>query len=356
MTGQPAAGLAGWMGAPGQLAGSSAESLFNSRTLSDVPGNAITGMPSFSQGTVHPDQTRGIGVDPKGEMTAQLQNGNSVPMDQVDTKGRGPRLAPDGRQPLPDGEGVLNGLPQYQAAQELAQNDPEQAKGFFSQIWDTAKGWVTGEGKNEVNSLMQNGTLTPEGQQKSRVALTAEGYDWNQAGEIISKMDGWDQLGLWGGLGLAGIGLVHAMSGGGGLASLIMTLLGLGTVGFTAGKAGLLDQGAQDLTQGLTDGAAQVTGQAPKGMNIPGLTQALPGVIDHIPDAALTTMLRQVPSMSPDIASQLDRAAGSGSWGNSVLGWLGDVSGMRQQQMKDKLGLNPQQQDRVLKLWSQLRD
>ena len=268
-------------------------------------------------------------------------------------RGEQPPAQPDG-----EGQSVVAQLPMYQKIQNWVQQAPEQAKQFGQQaMQQLSSAFQTDPGKAEASAVQQTGGLTPDGQKTALTALSSEGYDMKQAASIFQNMNGWEQLGLWGGIGLSALGLLHAMSGGSGISSLMMSLLGLGVAGFTAGKAGLLDQGAKDLTGGLSDATGAMTGQNPQQEVPAGIKQLLPNLLqENVPDAALSPLLQQVPSMYPDAAKQLDQAAGTGSWGNSVMGWLGDMTGQRQKMMQDKLGLNPQQQDRLLKLWASQRN
>lgn len=235
--------------------------------------------------------------------------------------------------------------------ENFAKQAPEQAKDFFNQSVSHLKGLLDDpEAQAEIKAAEQSGQLGPAGEQGSLTALTNEGMNWDRAKEIHAKMDTWDKIGLWGGIGIAGLGLIHAMTGGGGIASVLMALLGLGTTGFMAGKSGLLDQGSQDFTQGITD--AVTGGESPQ---LPEMVKAQMPRLLSMPDNILIQSLQQLEHLSPDAAKQLDQAAGVGSWGNSALGWLGDMTGMRQSKMQQSLGLDPQQQDRLLKLWTQMR-
>ncbi len=264
-------------------------------------------------------------------------------------------------------QSAITQSPMYSQIEGLVQQDPEQAGKLAEQAKQQLSGALeTPEGKAEAESAAKNGTLSPQGQQKAVTALTGEGYDWDHATKTVQNMNGWEQLGLWGGLGMGALGLLHAISGGGGVGSIIMALLGLGAAGFTAGKAGLLDQGSQDLTQGLSD-----TFMGGAGPEIsPTLKSTLPtllgdatgvlgqtagGMLNSGRDALANTALQQLATSNPDMAKQLDRAAGTGSWGNAAMAQVGDMSGMRQRMMQDKLGLNPQQQDKLLQLWTKMR-
>lgn len=361
-----------FMGTGGEALGSGVNTVFDSKSLADYPSNFVQGMPSFQEGMVHPDQVMSTGISPdaqpgadgrfdQSQIIAKMRNGNRVPLSETTGPGgRGPAMLPDGRTPLPSG---IEGTPGYADIANLATQDPEQAQQLAGQAAGQLKGALGSKaGQTEVGSVMKSGTLSPQGMQQAAVALTSQGYDTDKAMGIIKGMNGWEQLGLWGGLGLAGVGLLHAMSGGGGMASIIMALLGLGTAGFTAGKTGLLDQGSQDLTQGLTNA---VTGQKTTPTMdavLKGVKPALPGAIDLAekhPDTA-KFLLQQLASASPDIARQLDQAAGVGSWGNSAMSMLGNLAlpgrqSYRQQQMQQLLGLDNARQDKLLDIWRRAR-
>lgn len=345
-----------FMGTGGEGLGSAVNTAFDAKNLGDIPSDFVTGMPSFQQGMTHPDQVISTGLDPEsGEMIAKMRNGNRVPLSETSGPGgRGPAMLPDGRTPLPPSG--IEAAPGYADIANLATQDPEQAQQLAGQAAGQLKGALGSKaGQTEVGNVMKRGTLSPQGMQQATVALTSQGYDTEKAMGIIKGMNGWEQLGLWGGLGLAGVGLLHAMSGGGGMASIIMALLGLGTAGFTAGKTGLLDQGSQHLTQGLTDA---VMGQKPNpGMDamLKTVKPMLPSMIENANPEMMAPVLRQLAAMSPDVANQLDQAAGVGSWGNSILGTLGGWTGMRQQKMQQMLGLNPAQQEKLLDLWRRAR-
>ncbi len=148
-----------------------------------------------------------------------------------------------------------------------------------------------------------------------------------------------------------------------------MALLGLGTAGFTAGKAGLLDQGSQDLTRGLSDAVMGGDVAVPDyikntlptmldaaAYDAPSALGAIGTAYNDTRDAGLQELLKQVATSSPQIAQQLDRAAGTGSWGNAALSQFGDITGMRQNMMQNKLNLNPTQQDKLLSLWTKMRE
>jgi hypothetical protein len=342
-----------WTGLPGEMLGTGGNVAINSPSVAAIPRDTLRNTPTFQSGTIHPDAINMGGWDPKtGEPNAQLGSGRVVPLTDIDpTTGRAPRTAPDGRPALPEVPSVLTGVPAFSEMKDFVAQAPEQAKGFLDQAVGQIKDFFNNpDTQSEIAGAMKTGQLGPAGERGALTALTQEGFDWDTATQLYGKMSLPEKIGLWGGVGIAGIGLINAMAGGNGLASILMTLLGLGTTGFSAGMGGLLDQGSKDFTQGVSNA---VTG--PETQQLPDMVKShLPKVL-QLPDAALLPMLQQLPSMSPDVAKQLDQAAGVGSWGNSALGWFGDVTGMRQNKMQQALGLNPEQQDRLLRLWTQMR-
>lgn len=352
MFGNTGMAIPAYLGTPGELPGAIAETVTKSKSLGEMPGNLATNMPSIREGMTHPDEVIWGGWDPKtGEETIHTHDGRTLPATQMGENGRAPRMSPDGRPALPEAPSVLTGVPAFSEMKDFVAQAPEQAKGFFDQAVGQIKDFFSSpDAQSEIAGAMKTGQLGPAGERGALTALTQEGFDWDTATQLYGKMSLPEKIGLWGGVGIAGLGLINAMAGGNGLASILMTLLGLGTAGFSAGMGGLLDQGSKDFTQGVSNA---VTG--PETQQLPDMVKShLPKVL-QLPDAALLPMLQQLPSMSPDVAKQLDQAAGVGSWGNSALGWFGDVTGMRQNKMQQALGLNPEQQDRLLRLWTQMR-
>lgn len=246
----------------------------------------------------------------------------------------------------------------------FAEKAPVQARQLYDQTVQQLDSFVKSPKiQSEIAGAMKSGDLGPAGQKGALTALTSEGFDWDTATQMYGKMSMPEKIGLWSGVGLAGIGLINAMAGGNGLASILMTLLGLGTAGFSAGMGGLLDRGSQDFTTGLSD----AVGGGPQSEIPAWLKSTLPTVLTDAPalgglgqylnggrDSVVTAALQEV-AKNPALARRMDQAAGVGSWGNSALSWLGDMSGLRQQQMQQMLGINPQQQDKLLQLWTQMR-
>lgn len=74
-----------------------------------------------------------------------------------------------------------------------------------------------------------------------------------QAYDSFTKMDGGTQALLGLGLGLGVIGLMNSASGGNGLGSILMMLLGFGTAAFTGAQGGLFGQGAQGMAGSLSE-------------------------------------------------------------------------------------------------------
>lgn len=352
MFGRTGMAIPALMGTPGELPGAIAETVSSSKSLGDMPGDLVRNTPSFSQGMTHPDEVIWGGWDPKtGEEVVHTHDGRTLPATQVGENGRAPRMSPDGRAALPEAPSVLTGLPVFSEMKDFVAQAPEQAKGFFDKAVGQLRDFFgSPETQSEIAGAMKSGDLGPAGQKGALTALTSEGFDWDTATQLYGKMSLPEKIGLWGGVGLAGIGLINAMAGGNGLASILMALLGLGTAGFSAGMGGLLDRGAQDLTQGVSNAVA-----GPQSPELPGGVKAMLPQLLKMPDYALIPMLQQLETLSPETAKQMDQAAGTGSWGNSVMSWFGDMTGLRQNKMQQSLGLNPEQQDRLLQLWTQMR-
>lgn len=246
-------------------------------------------------------------------------------------------------------------MPEFKDALGFLKQDPDQAQQLAGQAATHLNDAIqTPEGMNEAKHVAATGGLSPEGQQRAMTALTADGrYDMDTASKRLQQMSGWEQLGLWGGLGMTALGLLHALSGGGGLESIILGILGLGTAGFAAGHAGLLDQGAQDLTRGVTDAVAGEP-QKPQDWMQQTLKKNLPSIMKNTPDMLLQPALQTLIT-DPKTRQQLDQAAGIGSWGNAALSWGGDMLGARQSQMENQLGIKTPEQDRLLNLWRKIR-
>lgn len=319
-------------------------------------------MPSYAQGTQPPEQQS----TPPGETPQPGQLGQPDPTVAAGVQNTKPVS------PVTEPTMMEN-------MQNFLQKAPEQAMQYGKQAMGQLKGILgSSEGQAEADSVLKNGQLSSTGQQQAQTALTKDGYNWQQAGDTLSKMSPWEQLGLYGGLGVSALGLLHVLSGGGGLGSLMMSLLGLGAAGFTAAKTGLLDQGSKDWATGMQNSASgavnsmmgkpnqaqpgkpPVPGQAgqPQAFNMQAMKSVLPTLIDHASPESMMPLMAEA-AKNPEIAQQLDGAAGTGSgftglW-NAGKSFIGDNMGWRQQLMQQKLGLNPAQQDKLLKHWTNYR-
>jgi len=299
-----------------------------------------------------------------------------------------------GQQPAPQPASLLTQTPEYKEVSTLVQNDPETA----TQLGQQAVGQIkqsldTPEGAAELGALKNTGKLSPDGQQKAMTALTENGYDWDHAQNTIMNMDGWEQLGLWGGLSLTALGLLHALGGEGGVGSLLIGMLGLGAAGFTAAKTGLLDQGSQDMANsmqtavmGEPSAAPPATPAAPPAAasaGAPGMIDQLktkavdtwnnakpklqagafeaikpqiPSMIDKMPDQPDPTTAKMLLSLvPPDAAAELDMAIGHGGAGNAIASFLGDFGNTTQKRMTERLGTTPEQNDKLLRQWAYAR-
>lgn len=287
-----------------------------------------------------------------------------------------PQAAP-GAQPPEKPPSIIEQDPGFEAVAGLVKQDPVQATALGEKAIKQVSGAVTtAAGATELDALKKSGTLTPQGQQQATDALVSEGrYDWGQAAETVKNMDGWEQLGLWGGIGMAGLGLLHVLGGEGGVGSLLMSALGLGAAGFTAGQAGLFGQQGKDITAGLTDavgsmfdpqspeaapaGAAppevSATGAAPPvtaqpgtavdivslmknpAVEIPKAVAAMP----ERPNPTTANMLRQLADADPAKAKQMDDAA-----------WWGPIGERR---VASELKIPPHDAAKLMRHWKDFR-
>lgn len=147
--------------------------------------------------------------------------------------------------------------------QNLVQTNPEQAQQLAGQVTDQA-----------TNALQQNpqlastvaGAVQGDAQAadalKAQVAqdMASQGMDQNTIMSKLQSMSMPEMIGLALGLGSAAMGLINIMSGEGGIGSWLMTILGLGGAGMLAGNAGLLGEGAQNFTQGMSNQAGNLLG------------------------------------------------------------------------------------------------
>lgn len=295
------------------------------------------------------------------KMQGQQPNTPSQPSAQQPAQQPAPQSPanqPPASPPEAGDAGVLSALPTWEGVTQLIQEVPEQATKWFSQATEQARQLIDPQA---AQTAITTGQVPPEAAQRGIAALTENGFDFEQAKTNFFNMSPAAQLALGAGLGLGVISLVQAMSGEGGITDWLLGALGLGTAAFMGGQAGLFDQGAMDLTGGLSQATGQMFGPGESGQQQPispllqkGLQGFLSSDLSTSPNAAAG--LRPMMGMIPEpIQQQLDMAAGHGSWGNKAMSWLGDITGQRQRLMQDRLGLNPQQQDRLLNLWSQMR-
>lgn len=278
-----------------------------------------------------------------------------------------PQAAP-GTQPPEKPPSVIEQDPGFEAVSGLVQQDPEQATALGEKAMKQVSGAVTtAAGATELEALKKSGKLTPQGQQQATDALAGEGrYDWGQAAETVKNMDGWEQLGLWGGIGMAGLGLLHALSGGGGVGSLLMGALGLGAAGFTLGQAGLFGQQGKDITAGLTDAAGSMFGQqspeaapagtAPPTGEQPGMmasaveimqnpAAAIPKAVASLPEqpnTATRTILRTLAAADPAKAKRMDDAV--------RFKWFGS-----EKQVAEELKIPPHDAAKLMRHWEDFR-
>jgi hypothetical protein len=230
---------------------------------------------------------------------------------------------------------------------ELIASSPEKAKQFFDQATEQVKG-AGQQIKGAVQQAQQTGDVPPELAQQGQAALSAEGFSGERAMQAWDKMDLGQKLLLGGGLSLTAVGLVSAMTGQGGIMPWLMTLLGLGTAAFTAGKGGMLDQGSRDAATGISQA---VTGSGTPEIG-PTQQKAL-GMLLNSPVGTpeiLAKAMGPLSKMYPEISTKLDQAAGTGSWGNAAMSWLGDVSGQTNAGF-EKFGITPEQVPKVLEAW-----
>lgn len=191
-------------------------------------------------------------------------------------------------------------------------------------------------------------------------AVAEQTGDQQGAWDAIQNMDFMQKALLWGGLGLGAVGLISAMtSEEGGIMPWLLTILGLGGAAFGAANAGLLGQEAQDFTQpirqggeDLTSGLADTLGGSQPLQKIDPWTAKFMGVM---PDSLLERYLIGRARKDPQLATNLDRAIGHGSWGNSVLSFMGDVTGQTNQAFRDA-GIPESQIPRIMEGWRQYRN
>lgn len=243
-------------------------------------------------------------------------------------------------------------------AKEFAQQMPEQAGKMMSEMQTKMTGIVQGAGKQFADMIAKTGEVPPEVEQGSIQPLV-EKMGLEGATAAHAAMDPWQKYALWGGIGVAGLGLVNAMTGNGGIGSWIMSLLGAGAAGLAAAHGGMFGEGAKGTAEGVVQGGKDLVAGVQGGMNSEPIAdwkqKALQMVISDTTGIGQAALGRYADA-NPDVAKQLDQAAGTGSWGNSALSFIGDISGQKDRIMQERLGLTPEQNQQLLQMWKRYRD
>lgn len=235
----------------------------------------------------------------------------------------------------------------------------EAAGEMLNQAGDFAKSiFSSSEGQATVAEAQAGGLSEPRQQEAYKNLVDEVGPD--DAKGMWGQMTAWDHALLWGGAGVGILGLINAMSGKGGIGSWIMGILGLLGAAIPLARHGVFGQGAQELTQNLSDMGgnylSQFTGQgqdqgqtqpqAPAaGMNMGSLMKAVTDAVG--PENADKVMAKVISQFATDEQrNKLNRGAGVGGFGNKAMGWLGGFTGKTDRQMREQ-GFNPGQQERV---------
>lgn len=235
--------------------------------------------------------------------------------------------------------GMISKLKQIPEQMEAA---GEQVKQFIAS--DDKLGQIAGMlGKGEAPA--DPGEIEAAAHAK---VMQEAGVDEQTAWDAIGNMDFTQKALLFGGLGLGAVGLISALTAeDGGILPWLLAAVGLGGAAFGAGSAGLLGQGAKDLTGGITDAVSGNNSFQPnqwEQMAMPGLASA--GMLDNV--------IVSRAKADPALAQQLDRAIGHGSWGNSALSIMGDLTGTIQRTMQDA-GIPKESIPEILEAWKQHR-
>lgn len=254
----------------------------------------------------------------------------------------------------------LTVLPNGPQVQQYVEQNPEMA----AKMQETATNSLTAaaatpEGKQELAQLQQTGDLSPKANETVKYNLLNEGFDAEKIGEWYGNLGGAEKFALWGGVSMTVLGLMHAMNGGG-VGSMLAALLGLGTVGLTAGQSGLFGGGAQEQSQKITKpiGSAVtggLTAVASKALSNPAILKAVAPYFDHLPDSALQTMqehMRQ--STDPEMMKKvegLNTVAGQGLMGG-INTMFGNPARPRALQQLTEAGFTPQTANRFVDLWA----
>lgn len=378
-TARAAPALTAYNGAGGEAFAAGVETAVNpgEGPITAVPGEFAQNTPSYQQGEINPRvpvAQKGT-MDETGEQVKILGDGRSIGESQIDQTGlapKNPAFDPATAQDPPVAEPTM--APPDQAHEmhqrylaehkQVAEQAPEQAAAAVEQAGQQLTPTLqTPEGKQVVDEVMQTGQTPAAVAEAGKQKLTEELGDPAAAEGMFAQMSPWEHVGLWGGLGMGALGLINAMSGEGGIGSWMMSLLGLGAAGLTAANAGMFGGDAQEMAGGVVQGGKDLAGGVSDLATGSGVTGEVPGYVktmlqgmDHVPDAEIKPMLQTYADSNPDVAKQLDRASGHGSWGNSFMSFMGDISGQKDRLMEQKLGLNPEQNKRLLQLWKQIQD
>ncbi len=409
--------------------GTALPALRDASSLGDAAGRTIGGLSDYQQGAINPGQAVGfVGHTgtPDGEMLVQLHDGRQVPEGQVNAAtGLGPQAPPDRVEqfnaqqagqsaPAPTNQAQLDKqrmktpppaqanaaqpaapsqpatpqpgqqqaaagepqqpkswtdyVPYWSQIQGLVQQAPEQAKEFYDQASTHIKAAFGNEAAQaELANVAKGGDLSPAAQQDVAKKVMQETGDEKTTMGILGNMGGWEKLALFGGLGLGALGLVQAMSGDGGIGGWLMTILGLGAAGFAAGNAGLLGEGAQQLTQGIGEQAGNMT----SGLFGPGesgeqksplaggadsfMKKYGPTALKWMPDSLSTPALKYLAEQNPELASKLDMATGNSNVVGNLLGFGGGLTGYTDNALAQYGFKTPEQQEDLFRRWSLMR-
>ena len=262
----------------------------------------------------------------------------------------------------PDQQWWSANVPGFGDVANFAKQKPEKAQAYADQAMDQVKEFFGGN-QQEAQTIAQTGRASPAIERLAAGQLQHQGMKPEGIFGFLENMSGWEKFGLAAGLGVTALGLVNMVSGNGGIGSMIMSVLGLGGAAYAAANSGVFGEGAKNLRGDVDRGFGDLVSGGGQALGLGGGPEISPGAekmmkqfapsIMSLPPAALKPILSYIRANHPGVTKQLNMASGDGSWGNAALSFLGDISGQRQRMMQDRLGLNPQQQDKLLGLWSQ---
>ena len=304
-------------------------------------------------------------VDRQNMQTRQpaTQTPQSPPQQPAQPPSGSPQQAPPADQAPGDGgdSGFLSNLfsGDTQKYGQMIAQFPQQANEWINGLTDQVTGFFKSDaGKAELAHGQKTGDVSPQMSQKIQDNMTKQGFGVEQIAEGFKSMSFFEKLAMGVGLGAGAIGLIQAFTGGG-IGSWIMGLLGLGGAAFMASNSGMLGQGAQDLTQGLTNKVTGMFGPGESGEQKPSTMQSISKVglplLLNSPDAVSTPALRALSKMHPQLASKMDTAIGHGGMGNAFMSLMGDITGQRRKLM-GQYGLNDKQQQELMRRWSLMRN